>query len=468
MIEIQCIGAAGTVTGSKHLVRTSRATVLLECGLFQGRRAESNRMNRELDVPVRQLDAVVLSHAHIDHSGALPMLHKLGYRGEIHLTPATRDLCAPMLADAAMIQEADARFIARLLEKGARGLEPVEPLYSMEDVTGALGSMVPLPYNHERTIAPGITLRFLDAGHVLGSAIVVLDIDEDERTTRLAFSGDLGRRGLPLLRDPVVPDGVHALMLESTYGDRLHPPIEQIDEELIEVVERTMARGGKVLIPSFALERAQEVVFALKRLRKAGRLPKIPVFVDSPLTVKLTDVFKLHPDCYEPELFRMLRGGDSPFDFDGLRYVGPVEESMAVTASDEPAIIISASGMCEGGRVLHHLKAMLEDPKHTVAFVGFQAEHTLGRRIVERRSQVKVFGMTKAVRAEIVSLPGFSAHADQSELLGFAEAVRKRGRLQRVILVHGEPEAQEVLAGELDGRGFPTVNVPAPGERIRL
>ncbi len=470
MIEVEFIGAARTVTGSKHLVRTSRAAVLLDCGLYQGRRAEANLRNRKLVVPVRELSAVVLSHAHIDHSGALPRLHKNGYRGQVHLTPATRDLCAPMLADAAMIQAADARFIARLIEEGRAdpSLLPVEPLYDIEDVRGVLGRMVPLPYRVPRVIAPGIRLRFLDAGHVLGSAIAVLDIEDEGRTTRLAFTGDLGRRGIPLLRDPEVPDGVHTLLLESTYGDRLHDGVERMDEALLDTVLRTAKRGGKVLIPSFALERAQEVVYSLKRLHRSGRLPQMPVYVDSPLTVKITEVFKLHPDCYDDEVFATLHGDDSPFAFPGLRYVRGVEESMAVTADPRPSIVISASGMCEGGRILHHLKSLVSHPRNTVLFVGFQAEHTLGRRIVEQASEVRIFGLMTPRRAEVVSLQGFSAHADQAGLLEFAEETRERGRLRRIALVHGEPAAQAALEGELLARGFPTVVVPSAGDRLRI
>jgi len=308
----------------------------------------------------------------------------------------------------------------------------------------------------------------IDAGHVLGSAIVVLDIDDDHQTTRIAFTGDLGRKGVPLLRDPVVPTGVHALLMESTYGDRLHGAVERMEPELLEVVERTVKRGGKVLIPSFALERAQEVVFALARLRRAGKLPKIPVYVDSPLTVKITEVFKLHPDCYDREVFDLLHKGGSPFEFPGLRYVSAVEDSMRVTAEQGPAIILSASGMCEGGRILHHLKALLTHPRNTVMFVGFQAQHTLGRRLVEQREEVRVFGMRIPRRAEVVSLAGFSAHADRDELLEFAEAVRSRGKLRNVVLVHGDPDAQDSLAEELGDRGFPEVFVPEPGDRLRL
>lgn len=468
MIEIQCIGAAQTVTGSKHLVHTPRATVLLDCGLFQGHRREADALNRTLPIDIDTLDAVVLSHAHIDHSGALPILYQKGYRGSVYTTPATRDLAVPMLEDAAAIQESDARHIAQLIARGRTDLDSVEPLYTHDDVVGLLGLMITVPYRHRHVIAPGVTLTFLDAGHVLGSAIVVLDLDDEGALTRLAFTGDLGRPHLPILRDPEVPDGVHCLMSESTYGDRFHAPMAETSTALADAVNRTCARGGKVVIPSFALERAQEVVFELGRLRAAKRIPAIPVFVDSPLTVKLTDVFKLHPDCYDRETFDLLHSGHSPFDFEGLEYIADVERSKAIDAMDRPMIIIAASGMCEAGRVLHHLRTTISSEKNTVLIVGFQAEHTLGRRLVERRPEVRIFGAIQTRAAEVVVLNGFSAHADQTGLLEFAEAVRRRGQLRRVILVHGEPPAQRALMSALAERGFPTVHAPRAGERIRL
>jgi metallo-beta-lactamase family protein len=468
LIELVMIGAAQTVTGSKHLLRTSRAAVLLDCGLFQGRRRESFEKNRSIPFDVSALDAVVLSHAHIDHSGALPLLGRAGFRGPIYATPATRDLAAPMLLDAAMIQEADARHIAKLVARGEPGVEPVQPLYTEEDAVRVLDGMIGLPYRQKHTVAPGVTVAFLDAGHVLGSAIVVLDVEDDGQAIRLAFTGDLGRHHLPILRDPEVPAGVECLITESTYGDRLHPPIEQMGEELAAVVRRTAARGGKVIIPSFALERAQEIVFELKRLRQTMRIPALPVYVDSPLTVKLTDVFRLHPECYDAEARALLRSQDSPFDFEGLQYVSDPEESKAIDADERPAIVIAANGMCEGGRVLHHLRATIGDSKNTVVIVGFQAPQTLGRRLVERRDQVRIFGIPHRRLAEVVVLNGFSAHADQAGLVAFAEATRARGPLRRVLLVHGEPPAQEALARELGKRGFPSVEAPAPGERLRL
>jgi metallo-beta-lactamase family protein len=467
MIDVQFLGAAQSVTGSRHLLRTSRASVLLDCGLFQGRRRETFARNHELGLDPGALDAVVLSHAHIDHSGALPVLCQRGYTGPIFATSATVDLCAPMLLDAAMLQESDARHIQRLIERGAE-VDPVEPLFGQDDVLLTLGQLVGLPYHRAHLIAPGISLQFLDAGHVLGSAIVVLDIEDEGRRTRLAFTGDLGRHHLPILRDPEVPAQAETLITESTYGDRLHEPIELTGEALAAVVRRTCDRGGKVVIPAFALERAQELIYQLKLLRAAGQIPPVPVYVDSPLTVKLTDVFRLHPECFDKEARQLLQGSSSPFEFEGLRYISDVEDSKAIDASERPAIIIAGSGMCEGGRVLHHLRATIGDARHSVVIVGFQAQHTLGRRLVERRPEVRIFGLLHTRRAEVVILNGFSAHADQNDLLAFAEETRRRGPLRQTILVHGEPAAQKALSAELGRRGFPQVHAPAPGERIPL
>jgi metallo-beta-lactamase family protein len=467
-MQIEFIGAAQTVTGSKHLVSTRQASVLLDCGLFQGRRRESLEKNRSLGVDAHRLDAVVLSHAHIDHSGALPILVKQGFKGPIYATPATRDLCAAMLIDAAMIQEADARYINKVVARGDATMERVEPLYDTKDVAATLRQMVSVPYHMRKSIASGVELTFLDAGHMLGSALSVLDLEERAERRRLVYTGDLGRKNLPILRDPEVPDGTQVLLMESTYGDRKHQPFAQAEGALALLLERAFARGGKVIIPSFALERAQEIIYALKHLKRIGRLPKMPVYVDSPLTVSLTDVFRLHPECYDDETRALIQGSDSPFVFDELRYVSEVADSKAIDAAAGPAVIISASGMCEGGRVLHHLKACVEDPRNIIAIVGFQAQHTLGRRIVERRPRVKIFGVERELRAEVVTLNGMSAHADQTELLAFANAVRDRGALKNVILVHGETKAQTVLSAALNAHAFASVHIPARGERIAL
>lgn len=467
MIELLSLGGAGTVTGSKHLLRTSRATVLLECGLFQGRRKEAFARNRRLGIDVRALDAVVLSHAHLDHSGALPMLWKHGYRGPVYATPATRDLCAPMLEDSAYIQQSDALHIEHLIARGV-DLEPVEPLYDMDDVLGTLGLMLGLPYRRRQRIAPGVELTFLDAGHVLGSAIVVLDIDDEGESVRFAFTGDLGHARLPILHDPEVPTGVNVLLTEATYGDRRHAPIGDALQGLASAIRRTVERGGKVIIPTFALERAQEIVYALKLLRADGQVPPVPVYVDSPLTVKITDVFRLHPECISRETFEKLQGDSSPFDFPGLRYVSDVEESKRIDADPGPSIILAGSGMCEGGRVLHHLRATIEDPRSTVILVGYQADHTLGRRLAERRPEVRIFGVMRPRYADVVTLDGLSAHADQAELVSFAEAVRSRGSLRQVLLVHGEPPALRALANQLTEHDFPTVVILSEDQPTRI
>ena len=466
-MQVEFVGAVGgNVTGSRHIVHTEHAHILLDCGLFQGRRSETIERNRDLGFRARDIDVMVLSHAHIDHSGALPRLYRQGFRGSIYCTPATRDLCAAMLEDSAEIQAQDAAYINRKIEKNGADMKPVEPLYDQKDVVGTLELMISVPYHRPQRIAEGVTLTYYDAGHVLGSAMVALDVDVVGERRRLVFSGDLGRRNMPLLRDPEVPPRASCLLMESTYGDRTHDPIEQMEEELHDVITRTVGRGGKVIVPSFALERAQEVIYALKQLKDQGRLPDVPVYVDSPLTVKLTDVFRIHPDCFDSEARQILLEGDSPFDFDGLRYVSSVEDSKAIDRRDQPCVVISASGMCEFGRVVHHLVAAIEDRENTVLIVGYQAQHTLGRRLVEQRPRVRIFGVERERHAEVAVLNGFSAHAGQDDLLEYAEAVREAGPLRHVALVHGEDHPRNTLKALLEERGFPSVHTPARGDRL--
>jgi metallo-beta-lactamase family protein len=444
-VQVEFVGAVGgDVTGSRHVVHTEKARILLDCGLFQGRRAETIERNRNLGFRARDIDVMVLSHAHIDHSGALPRLYRQGYRGPIYCTPATRDLCAAMLEDSAEIQAQDAAYINKKIARNGATMDPVEPLYEQKDVVGTLELMVNVPYHKPVQIADGVALTYYDAGHVLGSAMVALDVDVVGASRRLVFSGDVGRRNTPILRDPEVPPGASCLLMESTYGDRTHDPIERMEDELLDVITRTVERGGKVIVPSFALERAQEVIYALKRL----------------------DVFRIHPECFDQQTRDILTAGDSPFDFEGLRYVSSVEDSKAIDRSDEPAVVISASGMCEFGRVVHHLVATLENRKNTVLIVGYQAQHTLGRRLVEQRNRVRIFGVERERHAEVAVLNGFSAHAGQDDLLELAEAVREAGPLRQIALVHGEEGPRETLKRLLEERGFPSVFMPQRGDRI--
>jgi metallo-beta-lactamase family protein len=454
--SVTFMGAAHEVTGSCHIVRAAGKTIMLDCGLFQGRRRESFDKNRTLPIDVETLDAVVLSHAHIDHAGRLPFLIAAGYRGPIFATPATRDLCALMLADSAHIQNKDAEFLAK------RGKEYVGPLYGQVEVAQTLAQMLAIPYERTAPVVPGVQVTFYDAGHILGSASVALDVEQDGHTRRLVFSGDVGRKDLPIIRDPVPPPGAHALIMESTYGNRQHATPMGAREELARIVRETAARGGRVIIPSFAVGRTQELVYELHELLEAGEIPEIPVYVDSPLATGATEVFEMHPDIYdysEPgvrNLERLFRNGR-------VHYTRDVQESMALNTQHGPMVVIAASGMAESGRILHHLLHGAPEPRNTVLIVGFMAEHTLGRRLVERRPLLHIFGEEVPLRARVEIINGYSAHADRVELRQWAESVRAQSpELGPVFLVHGEPPAQEALSEALTADGF-TVHVPAPG-----
>jgi metallo-beta-lactamase family protein len=460
-MELEFVGAAREVTGSCHILRANGKTILLDCGLFQGRRAESEEKNRRLPLPVREIDTIVLSHAHIDHAGRLPYLVASGYAGSIWCTPATRDLSAIMLADSAHIQEKDAEFLAR------RRTAHVQPLYAARDAVRTIELMIGVPYAREVEIAPGVRLTFVDAGHILGSASVVLDTDEHGRRTRLVFSGDVGRAGLPIIRDPQPPDGADILILESTYGDRDHVSVDGARDRLAEVVRETAARGGRVLIPAFAVGRAQEIIYELHLLVRDGRIPSIPVFVDSPLAIDATSVFEMHPDIFdEGEAF--VRRMQDLFRHAQVHYTRDVAESKRINAMHGPLVVIAASGMAESGRILHHLAHGAPVPANTILIVGFQAEHTLGRRIVERRQMLRIFGDEVPLRAAVEVIDGYSAHADRGELQSWLERVAQQGRRPReIFLVHGEPEAQDAFAERLGAGGW-SARCPTPGTRVTL
>jgi metallo-beta-lactamase family protein len=456
-------GATRTVTGSMHQLDACGKTVLLECGLFQGKRAESRRRNQDFPFRGRDIDAVVLSHAHIDHSGNLPNLVRRGFNGPIYCTPATRALAAVMLGDAAKIQEEDAAYLNRKRERG----EPkVEPLYDGRDVYQTLLRLQAVPYGKAFEIARGLEATFVDAGHLLGSAMVQVRMDGPAGERVLSFTGDLGRPGLPILRDPAaVPPG-DLLISESTYGGHTHEPVDETAERLGEVVRRTAERGGKVIIPAFAVGRTQTVVYFLHQLRSAGRLPELPVYVDSPMAVKATEVFRTHTECFNEQTLQLLADQPDLFGPQHVHYIERVDESIALNDRPGPCVIISASGMCEAGRVLHHLKHHIEDPRSTILIAGYQAADTLGRRIVERRPEVRILGRSFAVRAEIVVLNGLSSHADHPDLMRSLTPLA--GRARRVRLVHGDPDRAEALAADLRTAGFADVAIPDRGDTVAV
>ncbi|MDH7485654.1 MAG: MBL fold metallo-hydrolase [Anaerolineae bacterium] len=457
------LGATRTVTGSMHLVEANGARLLLDCGLFQGRRKETYERNLNFPFDAAGIDGVILSHAHIDHSGNIPNLVKQGFQGPIWCTSATRDLCAAMLRDSGAIHEQDVAYVNKHRQR--QGLPPVEPLYTCQDAEASLPHFVTIGYGRPFAVAPGVRLTFLDAGHILGSAITVLDIEEKGQARRLVFSGDLGRPGLPILRDPEKVQQADVLIMESTYGNRTHESREEAERTLRRVINDTYRRRGKVVIPAFAVGRTQGLVYALHRLADAHKIPDLPVFVDSPLAVNVTEIFRLHPECYDEEMREFLNSDHQrdPFGFRRLRYIRDVEDSKALNFRQDSAIIISASGMCEAGRILHHLKNTIGDPANTILFVGFQAEHTLGRRILDGQERVRIFGEEHLVRADVESIEGYSAHADQGELLGWLQGF-DRQRLRQVFLVHGEEEAALVLAEEVRALGVQEVRVPEWGE----
>jgi len=460
-MQITFSGAAREVTGSCHILEVGGRTVLLDCGLFQGRRAESRSKNEVLPVPVHQIDAVVLSHAHIDHAGRLPFLVRSGYTKPIYATSATRDLCSIMLADSARIQVKDSEFLER------RRKEHAPPLYEPVDADQVFRQMVGTPYDLWFDVVPGVRACFVDAGHILGSASVMLDCTENDRTVRVVFSGDIGRSGLAIIRDPVPPTAATVVIMESTYGNRDHLPIDDARADLGRVVRETAARGGRVIIPAFAVGRVQELVYDLHVLARASEIPSLPIYIDSPLATSATDIFERHPECFD-RTEDLVRAVDALFRFNLVHYTRDTNESKALNAMQGPMIIISPSGMAESGRVLHHLEHAAGDPRNTILVVGFMAEHTLGRRIVERRPTLRIFGSDVPLKAQVEILNGYSAHADRGELQSWLAAVKATSpSLERVLLVHGEPDAQTALSGALTTKGY-HVTAPAAGDRCVL
>jgi metallo-beta-lactamase family protein len=446
-----------------HQLDAGGRTLLLDCGLFQGHRAESRRRNEEFPFRPKDIAAVLLSHAHIDHCGNLPNLARQGFAGPIYCTPATRALAGVMLGDAAKIQEEDAAYLNRKRQKG----EPkVEPLYDGRDVYRVLKLLEVVPYDTPTAIGNGLEATFVDAGHLLGSAMITVRADGPGGERRLTFTGDLGRRGLPILRDPAPVPPADLLISESTYGGHTHEPVEETAERLGQIVKHTAERGGKLLIPAFAVGRTQTVVYFLHQLIRAGKLPDVPVYVDSPLAVRATEVFRAHPECFNAETLRLLQADPDLFGERRIHYVEKVHDSIALNHRSEPCVIVAASGMCEAGRVLHHLKHTIEDARNTVLIVGFQAPDTLGRRLVERRPEVRILGRMFALKAEVVVLNGLSSHADHGDLLRSLTPLA--GTARHVRLVHGDPDRAEALAAALRTAGFANVAVPERGDNAEV
>lgn len=447
-MKLTISGAAQTVTGSKYLLEINGYRLLLECGLFQGKRQKSYDTNLNFDFEPRSVDAVILSHAHIDHSGNLPNLVKQGFRGPIYATPATRDLADIMLKDSGHIHEYDVKYVNK--KRARKGLPPVEPLYTQADAARTIPLFRQVGYESSFQPVSGVTAQFLDAGHILGSAAVLLDLEEDGRKSRFWFSGDIGRSDKPLLRDPVFPTDyqVDHLLMECTYGDRPHDDISWAVEELKEVITRTIKRGGKVIIPSFSVGRTQTLVYYLNQFMSEGVIPRVPVFVDSPLATAASEIYRRHPECYDGETWEFISQHRHPaLDFDQLTYTHSVDESKALNYRDDSIIIISASGMVEAGRILHHVKNNIDDERNTILIVSWQAPHTLGRRLADREKEVRIFGETYFRKAQVETINGFSAHAGQGGLVDYASSVA--GQAKQIILVHGEKAAAETLQEKL-------------------
>jgi metallo-beta-lactamase family protein len=457
-VEFYSWGAAQEVTGSKHFFNFNNQIVQVDCGAFQGRRSESDEKNRAWPFEASEVRSMVLSHAHFDHSGLIPLLIKKGFNGNIYTTPASRDLASLIMMDSAHIQAKDLEFLKKRARKKGEVFAK-EPLYDEHDVITSLDQFITVSYERSIPVADSVEVTFFDAGHIIGSSIPVLKFSQNGRTMTVAAAGDLGRKNLPILRDPQPIPDIDYLVIESTYGHRLHDPISTAREKLADAVNRTVERGGKIIIPAFAIERTQELIYILHLLTDEGRIPKIPIYVDSPMATNATAIFRVHQECYDEgtrEAF--LNHHKNPFGFNELRYITNVEESKALNTHDGPEIIISSSGMCEAGRILHHLANNIEDSRNTILIVGFMAAHTLGRRIKEQQDKVRIFGDEYRLKAEVVTLNTFSAHADYNDIVEYI-SVLNSGRLREIFLVHGEPDAQSNLKKILEEKGYKTTIV---------
>lgn len=466
-MKIEFLGAAKEVTGSKHLITTNNGKkILLDCGMFQGKGLDTDADNRDLGFDPKEIDYLLLSHPHIDHSGLIPYIVKLGFNGTIFCTPATRDLCSIMLADSGNIQELDT---ATFNKKRARqGLEPVEPIFTLADAQEAMQFFISIPYEREFFIDPNISIKFTDNGHILGSATVNLVIKEEGKVTRIAFTGDIGRYSKRILKEPQAFPQADYIIMESTYGDRLHEPIDKSEEQLLRaVIDTCCKKKGKLIIPAFAIGRAQEIIYALDKLTQREVLPDVDVYVDSPLSLNATNILRLHTECFNDEIKEYMKIDKDPFGFDRLHYIRSTEESKALNSNHRPMIIISASGMMEAGRVKHHIANNIENPSTTILGVGYCAPTTLGNKILRGDSSVSIFGIVHRVKAEIRTIDSYSAHADYEEMLKFLECQQK-SEIKKIFLVHGEEETQVAFSEKLNKSGYDRIYIPSKKETIEI
>ncbi len=466
-MKLEFLGATREVTGSKHLITTKKGLkILLDCGMYQGKGLDTDAMNRDLGFDPKEIDYLILSHAHIDHSGLIPYIYKLGFDGTVLCTPATRDLCAIMLADAGRIQESDTRDFNKKRQR--QGLEEVEPIYTESDAHECMSCFISVPYHKRFHIEDEVTIEFFDAGHILGSALTYMEIKEGRRKIKLGYTGDIGRYDKQILKDPEPFPQVDYLIAESTYGDRLHSSLADADQDLLTAVLDTCTKKkGKLIIPSFAIGRAQEIIYSLNTLHNKGLLPDIDVFVDSPLSVNATNIMKLHPECFGPKMMEVMKNDPDPFGFNKLHYVHNVLESKALNVRNKTCIIISASGMMEAGRVKHHLANNIDNPKTTILCVGYCEPSTLGAKIMRGESPVSIYGEMYTVRAELRRIDALSGHGDYEEMCSYLDCQNK-SKVRTLFLVHGEEQAQQTYKETLQARGFKHVEIPALREAVEL
>jgi metallo-beta-lactamase family protein len=466
--EFYSLGAAQEVTGSKHVLEVDGKSFLIDCGSFQGSRAEADRKNREFGIACDRIDGTILTHGHLDHCGLLPLLAKKGYRGNIFATPATRDIASLIMMDSAKIQAHDAEYLRKQAQKKGEKFNWT-PLYVEQDVIQAVSQTIGVSYNRPMLIGEGVTLEFFDAGHILGSSMAYITVKRGGEELRVLATGDLGRKGKPIIRDPDIPGPApDYIVIESTYGDRLHDSTNDAVEKLAALAKRTVQTKGRILIPSFAIERTQELVYYFHLLVDEGVIPEIPIFVDSPMATNATTIFQVHPECYGAEIKEaFIKHHKNPFGFNSLHFTTSVQESKALNDHEGPLIIISADGMCEAGRIQHHLIHSIEDPNTTILTVGYMAENTLGRRIRNREKEVKIHGEWFKLRAHVEEINAFSAHADYAEALEWLNSL-DTSRLKGIIMVHGEKKAQAHFKGYLEQHGYPNVQIAQYGKTYEL